>query len=66
MKKKTTTAKKLLVASIGVASVSFVIGCERQPPGNLAGPSPRDGGLAPTPAPATTDSPPDAGKKEAG
>ena len=31
-------AKKLLVASLGVAAVSYVVACEKQPVGNLAPP----------------------------
>ena len=32
-------AKKLLVASVGVAAVSYVVACNKQPVGNLAMPA---------------------------
>jgi len=39
--RKKLTPKKLLVASVGVATLSLVIGCDRRPTGNLAMPDPK-------------------------
>jgi hypothetical protein len=55
-------ARKLLVASLGVAAVSYAVGCEKQPVGNLARPAAdataQPSGTLTPPPPIDTGSPP--------